>query len=492
MSRQRLDLKGSRRILWRHKVLLGACALIGLAGNAAHTMLQPQTFTSNTLVVLSPDVNLDYQAVVVDSVPVLAGALNRADLGMSLAELQGHVQASGAWTQMLSIQLQGSSAAWVRTAANAVTGSYVAYITSASNPGGREPAAVFQAATTPVVKPRVTRVGEAGLLGLLFGIMAGVIAAIGIGRNDRRLRLRDDLADAIGVPVIASLPARAPSDAAGWTTLLGSAEAEGADAWQLRKVLCDLVPGARAVRGAQGGLRPEGCSVTVLSVASDKTALALGPRLAAFAAAQGVQAALVIGPQQGAPAGADSGAWATGANGAGPGSGSPGSGGGADLGRVDSGGRPRKPAPLTEALAISATAASIAAASKSVEALRAGAESASVRNLRVTSRATNARMDVPGGALAVAIGVVDGQLPRVAETTRADLTLLAVTAGAVTAEQLVRVSASAAADGRDIAGILVANPARSDETTGREPQLARPEEYRMPTRFSGVVTTESR
>jgi hypothetical protein len=147
---------------------------------------------------------------------------------------------------------------------------------------------------------------------------------------------------------------------------------------------------------------------------------------------------------------------------------------------------------LTEALAISATAAAIAGASKSVAALRAGAESASVRNLRVTSRATSARMDMPGGALAVAIGVVDGQSPRVAETTRADLTLLAVTAGAVTAEQLVRVSASAAADGRDITGILVANPAGSDETTGRVPQLARPEEYRMPTRFSGVVTTESR
>jgi capsular polysaccharide biosynthesis protein len=475
VSRQMLDLKRSQQILWRHKVLLGACAFVGLAGNVAHTVLEPQTFTSNTLVVLSPDVNLNSQAVVVDSLPVLAGALNRANLGMSLTELRGHVQVTGAWTEMISIQLQGSSAAWARTAATAVTDSYVAYIDSPSNASGPEPASVFQSATTPEVKPLSTRLVEAGLLGLLFGIMIGIIAALANARNDRRLRLRDDVADAIGVPVIASLSTRAPSDAAGWTTLLGSAVTNDSAAWQLRKVLRDLVPDGAAASGSQNGSPLEGCSVTVLSVASDKTALALGPRLAAFAAAEGVQATLVIGPQQGAPGGAGAAAADRGAP-----SGS---------GR---GGKARKPPPLTEALAISATAAAIAGASKSVAALRAGAEAASARNLRVTTRVTNARVNVPGGALAVAIGVVDGQSPRVAETVRADLTLLAVTAGAVTAEQLVRVSASAAADGRHIAGILVANPAGSDETTGRVPRLARPEEYRMPTRFSGVVTTESR
>jgi hypothetical protein len=138
---------------------------------------------------------------------------------------------------------------------------------------------------------------------------------------------------------------------------------------------------------------------------------------------------------------------------------------------------------------ISATAAAISKATKEIAVLRAGAESATVRNLRVSVRDSTV---LPGHPFAVAVGVVDGQAPRVAETTRADVTLLAVTAGAVTAEQLVRVSASAAADGREIAGVLVANPDPADETTGRVPELARPEEYRMPTRFSGVVTTESR
>jgi hypothetical protein len=50
--------------------------------------------------------------------------------------------------------------------------------------------------------------------------------------------------------------------------------------------------------------------------------------------------------------------------------------------------------------------------------------------------------------------------------------VLAVTSGAASAEQLARVAVSVTADGRDIAGILVADPDSSDRTTGRLPQLA--------------------
>jgi capsular polysaccharide biosynthesis protein len=465
--------------LWRHKILFAACAVIGLAGNVAHAILQPQTFSSNTLVVVSPQVNLDTQAVVVDSIPVLTDAMSKADFGMSLQALQGHIQASTAGTQTLSIQAQGTTGAWAAMAANAVSNAYVAYVTSVSNPGGSEPAYVFLPATTPTVKPLTTRVYEAGLLGLIAGLGTGLVGALAIGRKDRRLRTRDAIADSIGVPVAASLSIRCPSDAAGWAKLLGEQPADAADSWRLRKVLRDLSLDGAALAGPRGSRdRPlaggqsgtAGGSVAVLSVASDKTALALGPRLAAFAAAEGIPTTLVVGAQQAAPGGP---------GGAGPG-GAASSGG--------AGGAKKAPA-LTEAIVISATAAAISKATKEIAVLRAGAESATVRNLRVSVRDSTV---LPGHPFAVAVGVVDGQAPRVAETTRADVTLLAVTAGAVTAEQLVRVSASAAADGREIAGVLVANPDPADETTGRVPELARPEEYRMPTRFSGVVTTESR
>jgi len=474
--------------LWRHKILFAACAVIGLVANVAHTALQSQTYTSNTLVVVSPQVNLATQAVVVDSIPVLNDAMGKANFGMSLQDLQGHISASTAGSQTLSIQAEGTSGAWAAMAANAVTNAYVAYITSTSNPGGSQPAYVLLPATTPTVKPLVTRVYEAGLLGLLAGAVTGLIGTLAIGRKDRRLRTRDAIADSLGVPVVASLSIRGPSDAAGWARLLSEPSADAADAWRLRKVLRDLSLDRAASTGSRDRPKPEGRSVTVLSVASDKTALALGPRLAAFAAAEGIQTTLVIGAQQGAPAAAGPGDAGLGAP---AGLGGAGGLGGASSGSGGPGGAKRAPA-LTEAMAISATAAAISKASKDIALLRAGAQSASAQNLRVSLNQSTARPEAPGGTLALAVGVVDGQAPRVAETTRADVTLLAVTAGAVTAEQLVRVSASAAADGREISGVLVANPSPTDETTGRVPELARPEEYRMPARFSGVVTTERR
>ena len=99
---------------------------------------------------------------------------------------------------------------------------------------------------------------------------------------------------------------------------------------------------------------------------------------------------------------------------------------------------------------------------------------------------------LPDAGLTVAIAVVDGQTPRVADTMRAAATVLAVSAGAVTAEQLARVATSAATDGRDIAGTLVADPDPADHTTGRVPQLSRPAQRRMPTRITGVYAETRR
>ena len=49
--------------------------------------------------------------------------------------------------------------------------------------------------------------------------------------------------------------------------------------------------------------------------------------------------------------------------------------------------------------------------------------------------------------------------------------MLGVSAGGATAEELARVATAAAADDRDIYGILVANPDAGDQTTGRIPHL---------------------
>ena len=83
---------------------------------------------------------------------------------------------------------------------------------------------------------------------------------------------------------------------------------------------------------------------------------------------------------------------------------------------------------------------------------------------------------------------MDSRAPEMPGTMRTNATVLGVSAGAATAEQLARAAVAAGADGRDITGILVADPETTDQTTGRIPQLARPGRHRLPSRLRGIVT----
>jgi hypothetical protein len=64
-------------------------------------------------------------------------------------------------------------------------------------------------------------------------------------------------------------------------------------------------------------------------------------------------------------------------------------------------------------------------------------------------------------------------LPEIPDTMRTTATVLGVSAGAVTAEQLARAASSVAAAGRELTGILVADPETTDRTTGQLPRTSR-------------------
>jgi hypothetical protein len=113
------------------------------------------------------------------------------------------------------------------------------------------------------------------------------------------------------------------------------------------------------------------------------------------------------------------------------------------------------------------------------------------RHLQVIVRDHDSAVRPPDTMLTVVVAVIDGQSPQVADTMRTTATVLGVSAGAATAEQMARVAASAAVGGRDITGILVADPDPVDPTTGRLPQLARSTQRRGPTRMTGT-TAETR
>ena len=139
----------------------------------------------------------------------------------------------------------------------------------------------------------------------------------------------------------------------------------------------------------------------MLSVDTDPGALALGPQLAVFAASLGIRTTLVIGPQQ----------------------------------------NPNATATLRAACSMQPVASSRWSGYLEVVVLDS-ADSG----------------DPPNAALTVVVAVVKASEPRAAETMRAMTTVLGVSSGAATAEELARVAVSAAADNRQITGILVADP----------------------------------
>ena len=442
MSEQALDLRRTAQIVRAHKIVVGAFAALGIVAGVAVTLYRPPMPTSAALVDVvlplaeqgaavsqdgSATINaaLATQIVIAASNPVLEDALRAIHPAISLQTLQHRVQVTSlATSDVLSISAQAKTDAQAEATANAVATSYLRY--SRKNQSAQVQTRLLEraiAATAPSLSRRLLATGG---MGLLVGALIGVIAVLAFNRKDRRLRQRDEIADAIGVPVLAAIRVAHPTSAAGWTSLLTRYDPGAVDAWRLRKALQHL---GLADGNLNGSGSRSGFSLEVLSFSFDSGALALGPQLAAFAASRGIPTALVVGPQ-------------TDVKGA---------------------------ATLRAACAAPTTPA-----------IRSGL-------LRVIVRDRDRGTWPQDAALTVAIAVMDGQLPRVADAMRTTATVLGVSAGVTTAEQLARVAAAAAAAGRDITGILVADPDADDPTTGRLPQQVRAARRRGPTHMTGTT-----
>ncbi|MBO0820984.1 MAG: hypothetical protein J2P26_09065 [Nocardiopsaceae bacterium] len=456
MNGQSLNLREALRIVRRSKTIVGVAVAVGLVIGAGYGSINPPVLTAQSMVLVqspaSPDASdtadpMGTQIVVATSGPVLRGAMRALDLSEPVTRFSRQVSASSPADNIITISATATSAREAERIATAVANSFVSIAGSSESPLGKVAARVLQPAATATGPSPVLHRLMYGLIGLVIGAIAGFVLALIRGRGDRRLRQRDDIADALGVPVLASVPASRPSGAAEWARLLGGYQPGAVHAWRLRKTLQHLsgtgaAPGGYGVpgwRGVPGGR--DRSSVAVVSLSGDPAALALGPQLAVFAASLGIPATLVIGPQQDP----------------------------------------------------NATAALRTACADWARAERASAEwGERWSGLRVAV-ADHGYVD-PGDGLTIVVSVVDGAAPRVDATMAAAATVLGVSAGAATADQLARVGMSAAQCGRDIAGILVANPDPLDHSTGRVPRLATPRTRRMPSRLAGLAatTTETR
>lgn len=121
-------------------------------------------------------------------------------------------------------------------------------------------------------------------------VVAAVLLALSL--RDNRVRLRDEIADAVGSPVLAAVRSRPERSVAGWSTLLETYAATPVESWAFRRILRGL-PSDRKdeLRGAGKFDHPK--SLTVISLSGDGRGLAIGPQLAAFAASLGIATHLV-------------------------------------------------------------------------------------------------------------------------------------------------------------------------------------------------------
>jgi capsular polysaccharide biosynthesis protein len=440
ISEQVVDRRRFIRVVRRHRMLIGIAAALGLLVGAAYSVHQPPMRTSTALVVLPAVVQsaasptgaggaaadtatppyMATQIVIAGSDPVLSRVLADVTSATTLEALRNKIHITSPAVGILSISAQGRTAAQAEGTANAVADSYTAYVGSSS--GLAVSARVLNSAKIATGTSPAKQLIVFALIGAVIGALIGIILAHAIGRRDRQLRTRDEMANSLALPVLASLPVGHPADAAGWTKLLNDYKPGATNAWLLRTALRELGVMADNINN---GHEAAGSSLTVLSLSFDPGALALGPQLAVFAAQLGVRTALVIGPQDDVTA--------------------------------------------TAALR-TACAAPLPASSQRPSLLQVVLSDGSDRHRPSDT------------ALTVVVVSVDDQASKFPGTMRTTATVLGVSAGAATAEQLARVAVTAAADGREIAGLLVADPEPTDNTAGRIPRHAR----RGPTRTADL------
>ena len=288
-------------------------------------------------------------------------------------------------------------------------------------------------APTPAKRHDVVLWSAAGVVGgaLLFFVVTAVVL-ITLSRRDRRLRTRDEVADAVGSAVIGSVRTRPQRAAAGWVALMETYEPSVTDAWSLRQALDHVGLGDLTVRnGASAGGRTgrgRGTARTrvlsLVTLSDDGRGLAVGPQLASHAATLGVRTRLVAGQGH------------------------------------------------ESASALWAACSSL----RRNDEVRPG--------LHVDSRRRR------GGAddLSVELVVVDRRNPQFVGLDRNAVTLLAVSSSSASAEDLARIAVAAYEAGGRISGVILADPDTLDRTTGRLLLQQRAEQVRLPTRMTGVGT----
>jgi len=303
-------------------------------------------------------------------------------------------------------------------------------IAALESPGGAsQTPGIIQPASPATAPSLLRRLLVWTFTGALLAVAAAALVLLIRRLRDPRVRTRDDLADAVGSSVLGDVHSRPQRSVAGWLTFFERYEAPAVEAWTFRQVLRALVthPDMRdpAQMGANRTPRQveHPRSLTVLALSGDPRGVAIGPQLAVFAASLGIDTRFVV---------------ATGHD--------------------------------------SAASLRYACATDRGSELRSGL----VLKAR-TEGATPGRAD-----LTIVLAVADRSEPTLREIPATVVTVLAISPGVGTKEELARLAVAADDTGRRIDGIVIADPDSSDRTTGRRTLDERALQSPLPVRMTGT------
>jgi capsular polysaccharide biosynthesis protein len=145
LSEQTLDLKGSLRLIRRFWRTVAVLVLVGLVAGGAYEQLRPPEYHATSLVLLptgsasatgsgATAANaLTTDGRIATSASVLGPAGQEVDRSLTVNQLQQRVTTSSAATGVLSITATGTTAAQAVALANAVANNLVSFVTSAGS-----------------------------------------------------------------------------------------------------------------------------------------------------------------------------------------------------------------------------------------------------------------------------------------------------------------------------------------------------------------------
>jgi capsular polysaccharide biosynthesis protein len=281
MKEQPLDLRESLAIIRRRWVTLAVLGALGLCAGVAYVALHPSKPTAEVQMILPVPSTSDAAAstsapaysAIATSDTVLYGAGSKVRPPLPLDQLKHLVSTKTVDNSLLQIEARAPQ---VEQALALATGVAKETASTAKSDGLGTVSQIGPA--TMVAPPSSTsRALKTGLIGLAAGLLLGTIVVLIRSRRDPRLRRRDQIAGAIGVPVLASLEADPQKTASDWTGFLERFQPSPLNALALRRILRSFT--STDVEGTH--------TIRVISFIGDAAALATGPQLAIFAAESG-------------------------------------------------------------------------------------------------------------------------------------------------------------------------------------------------------------